>query len=96
MRRPQIEKEKIAWLGLFAYVVITDAYLMRTQHDTMSIQFGKWLQDPKSRKVCIAITGLVVSHLYWSVPLPGQRILRRVSTKNIGNKQIITKEYEIT
>lgn len=96
MRRPRIEKAEIAWLGLFAYVVIADGYLMRSSNDTMSIQFGKWLQDPKSRKVCIAITGLIVSHLYWIIPLPGQKILRRVSTKNIGNTQIITKEYEIT
>lgn len=70
-----------AWAGLAAYVIVADAVLIRRNKDTLSIQFGKWLQDPKTRTACIAASALVLSHLYWSFPLPGQKILRKVAEK---------------
>lgn len=81
MRPLQLNKAQKAWIGLFVYVVISDAYLMRTKNDTMSICYGKWLEDSTSRKVCMAFTALIVAHLHWSVPLPGQKMLRRIVTK---------------
>lgn len=88
MRPLQLSQAQKAWLGLLAYIVITDAYLMRSKQDTMSICYGKWLEQERSRKVCIALTALVVAHLHWSVPLPGQTVLRRIATKSIKQRNL--------
>lgn len=48
----------------------------------MSIEFGEWMQTPRSRRVCIAGTALLIAHLYWSCPLPGQNLLRKLVTNN--------------
>jgi len=94
MRSLQLTKAEKAWLGLFVYVVIADGYLMRAQNDTMSICYGKWLEQQRSRRVCIALTALMIAHLHWRAPLPGQKILRRIATLKTKNQTIGVYEIQ--
>jgi hypothetical protein len=80
VQRNKLSPAQKAWLGLFGYIVIADAYLMRRNKDTMSIQFGHWLQHPRHRKLCVGVTGLIIAHLYYSTPLPFQKRFRLLVT----------------
>jgi hypothetical protein len=74
------------WIGLVAYVVLADAYLMKKDHHTMSVCFGTWLQTPRGRLFCAAGAGALIAHLFWSVPLPGQTKFRQLVTYKNGKK----------
>lgn len=66
-----------AWAGLTLYVLAADAVAWRRDKDTMSVAFGCWVQTPHGRAACAAVWGLLTAHLWWSVPLPGQTVLKR-------------------
>ena len=81
------------WLGLVGYIVVADASLWRRQHDTMSVQWGTWLQSPKGRAACIAVWGGLTAHLFLGMPLPGQKTLKSVVVGTRRNKK--TGELEV-
>lgn len=71
------------WLGLGVYVLAADIFLWRTENDTMSIQFSRWLQSPQGRSLCYLATGGMVMHLFWGLPLP----LQTQAKKYLGGKR---------
>lgn len=66
------------WGGLVAYVLFADGLLWRQQKDTMSVQWGTWLQSTKGRTVCVVSWAALTAHLFFGMPLPGQRTLKSV------------------
>lgn len=68
------------WIGLGVYVLAADMILWRKGHHSMSQEFGKWIQTKNGRRVCIALTAGMVSHLFWEVPIPGQTKLKQIAT----------------
>lgn len=72
-----------AWLGLGLYVLVADVVLWRTENDTMSIQFNRWLVSKQGRAVCILVTAGMVAHLFWGLPLP----LQTQAKKILGGKR---------
>jgi hypothetical protein len=83
MRLMQAAKENpttAAIIGLICYVTAADALLMRVSKDTISVRFGQWLQDPKTRVLCIGGTAALLAHLYLELPIPGQTKFRQIVT----------------
>lgn len=72
-----------AWLGLGFYILGADVVLWRTSKDTMSIQFGKWIETKPGRMVCLLATAGMAAHLWWGLPLPFQARLR----KHLGGRK---------
>lgn len=73
LQRRLHEKEgEAAWAGLVLAVLLYDMYAIRKGKETMSICWGRWLQKPSSRKVCVALWAALTSHLFISTPLPFQ------------------------
>jgi len=66
-----------AWLGLGLYVLAADVALWRSDNDTMSIQFGRWIQSKQGRALCILGTTGMVAHLFWGLPIPLQTQAKR-------------------
>lgn len=60
------------WLGLVTFIVAVDTHAWRCKDETMSVAFGRWIQTPRGRAVCVGTWGLMTAHLFWSVPLPYQ------------------------
>lgn len=83
MRKPRVSPAEKFWIGLAVYVLGADVYLWRNDHDTMSIQFGDWLKSRNGRALCIAATAGMVIHLFYGMPLPLQRQMR----KYLGGKR---------
>jgi hypothetical protein len=81
------------WIGLGAYVLFADGFLWRRQHNTMSVQWGTWLQTPKGRYACIAAWAGLTAHLFLGMPLPGQKTLKSVMIGTRRNKK--TGELEL-
>jgi hypothetical protein len=81
------------WLGLIGYVVVADGFLWRRQHDTMSVQWGTWLQSPKARTICVLAWSGLTAHLFLGMPLPGQKTLKTVVVGKRRNKT--TGEMEL-
>lgn len=75
-----------AWIGLGAYVLTADIILWRTDNDTMSIQFGKWLDSDRGKALCFLATAGMIAHLFWSLPIPGQTNLKKIVTYKKGSK----------
>lgn len=69
MKKPQPSPAELFWIGLASYILIADMYLWRNRKDTMSIQFGKWLETKHGKMACVAITATLVSHLFIRPPL---------------------------
>ena len=65
------------WIGLVTYVVAVDSIAWAKCDETMSISFGKWLQNPRSRKVTGVAWTIVTLHLFYSLPLPYQSTLKK-------------------
>lgn len=82
-----------AWLGLGAYVLVADVILWRTDRDTMSIQFGRWLETKAGRDLCLLCTAGMVAHLFWGLPLPFQAKARRYLG---GRQETISRPLEIS
>lgn len=76
----KISPAEKCWLGLLAYVLVADGFLMKKDHATMSVCFGTWLQTPRGRLFCAAGAGALAAHLFWSVPLPFQTKFRNLVT----------------
>lgn len=73
LQRRLHEKEgAAAWAAMALAVLLYDAWAIRTRRETMSITWGRWLQTPSSRKVCVAAWAALTSHLFISTPLPFQ------------------------
>jgi hypothetical protein len=66
------------WIGLGTYVLAADTILWRRDCDTMSVCFGNWLKTPKGKAACAVGTAGVVIHLFFGMPLPLQRQLKRI------------------
>jgi hypothetical protein len=97
MPRRRLTTGELGWIGLATYVVIVDSIAWRNQvkgekDETMSLSFGRWLQNPKGRAVTGLAWGLVTFHLFLSTPLPGGKTLKKAVTtgtlrKMNGNKE---------
>lgn len=80
-RRPTTGE--LGWVGLVGYVVLIDAIAWKNQtknkkDETMSVAFGRSLQHPVARIGTLLAWGMVTAHLFWSVPLPGGKTLKRL------------------
>lgn len=74
---------ELGWVGLVGYVVLVDSVAWRNQtknrkDETMSVAFGRSLQNPVARIGTLLAWGMVTAHLFWSVPLPGGKTLKRL------------------
>lgn len=74
----KIEIGDYGWIGLVGYVLLVDGAAWRRKHQTMSMSFGRVIQSKRGRRLCLAGWALLTAHLWWSVPLPGQQILKRI------------------
>lgn len=77
---------ELGWFGLVAYVAIVDSVAWRNQlqgkkDETMSLAFGRWLQNPWSRGATGLAWAVVTAHLFWSTPLPGGQTLKKIVTE---------------
>lgn len=64
----------------------------------MSIQFGRWLQSEHGRKIAITGWGILTAHLFYSVPLPGQTVLKRVvmnGARQSDKPLVVETTYEV-
>lgn len=78
MRTRKMSYGEKGWIGLAAYVIFVDALAWAHDQETMSVSFGKWLQNPRSRRLTGAAWAIVTLHLFYSLPLPGQTTLKNV------------------
>lgn len=69
------------WAGLAVYVLLVDSIAWILDQETMSCSFGKWLQKPRSRRVTGAAWMIVTTHLFFSLPLPGEKTIKKVVLK---------------
>lgn len=87
MKPPKPTTGELGWLGLVVYVVAVDSLAWRQQckgkecGETMSVAFGKSLQHPYARIGTLAAWGVVTAHLFWSLPLPGAKSLKKFVTR---------------
>lgn len=56
-----------AWIGLTAYIIAVDAWLIRHNHDTMSIVFGDAILNPRKSKLIITLWVLITLHLFANI-----------------------------
>lgn len=84
MKKPKLTPAEKFWAGLGVYVLVADGILMKRNHETMSVCFGRWLQTPRGRLACAGGAGALAAHLFWSVPLPGQTRFRQLVTYKNG------------
>lgn len=80
-RRPTTGE--FGWIGIVLYVVGVDSIAWRNQvkgkkDETMSVAFGRSLQHPLARIGTLFAWGLVTAHLFWSIPLPGGKTLKKL------------------
>lgn len=81
------------WVGLGAYILGADTFLWRRKHDSMSIQWGNWLQTPRGRTTCVVVWGTLTGHLFLGIPLPGQeRFKTAVISAGTRRKVILIEE----
>ena len=52
------------WLGLSAYVVIADTFLIRSKNATMSEVFGIALAHPTKRRSMLIVWAVLTLHLF--------------------------------
>lgn len=90
LQRRLHEKEgAAAWAALALGVLLYDIYAMRKGKETLSICWGRWLQQPNTRKVCFAAWAVLTSHLFMSTPLPFQSKLRALASyKRVRSSQL--------
>lgn len=81
------------WGGLALYILGADTFLWRKKHDSMSIQWGNWLQTPRGRTTCVAVWGTLTGHLFLGIPLPGQKTLK-TAVVNVGKRKVILIEED--
>lgn len=82
-RRPTTGE--LGWVGIVLYVVSVDSIAWKNESkgkkdETMSVAFGRSLQHPAARIGTLLAWLLVTAHLFWSVPLPGGKTLKRLVT----------------
>lgn len=83
-RRRKMTTGEKGWIGLVAYIVAVDSVAWvnqvreRRQDETMSVAWGRWLQNPKSRAFTGTAWAVVTLHLFLSWPLPGEKTLKFV------------------
>lgn len=81
-RRPTTGE--LGWIGLVAYIIVVDSIAWvrqqgkRPDDETMSLAWGRWIQNPAGRGATGLAWALVTGHLFLSLPLPGQRTLKSV------------------
>jgi len=83
--RRRLTTGELGWIGLVIYVLFVDGTAWRNQtrgqyDETMSVSFGKSLKHPKHRIATIGAWVVVTAHLFWSLPLPGQRLVKKLFT----------------
>lgn len=81
-KRPLTTGEK-GWIGLLLYVLTVDSLAWARQargkrDETMSVAFGRSLQRPRYRRLTVMAWMGTTAHLFWSFPLPGSQLLKRV------------------
>lgn len=66
-----------AWIGLAAYIVVADSWLIRRKRETMSVVFGDALRHPAKRMPVVVAWLIITLHLF-AVFIP-EGVRRRVS-----------------
>ncbi len=74
------------WIGAGIYVLFADMILWRKGHNSMSQEFGRWLQSPRGRYCCGAATAFMIGHLFLELPIPGQTKLKNIATYKRNGK----------
>lgn len=70
-----------AIMGTLIAPIVFDIWAWRKDCNTVSIRFGEFLTDPKSRAVATVIWIGITAHLFSGLPLPGQKTLKIVVTR---------------
>jgi hypothetical protein len=73
-----LTKAEKAWIVLAGGVLVTDLFLIYKNEETMSAAFGRWLLIPKRKWLCVALTVIMILHLYEEFPLPGQKSIKKI------------------
>ena len=76
MKRRKLSTGELGWVGISLFVVAVDTIAWIRQDETMSVSFGRWVQNPKGRAATGIAWATVSAHLFWSTPLPGAKVLK--------------------
>ncbi len=87
------------WIGLVGYVIAVDSIAWKNQvnnrkkDETMSVAWGRWLQNPKSRMFTGVAWATITLHLFLSMPLPGEKTLKHFIQSSVRaiNKRKISR-----
>jgi hypothetical protein len=59
---------------------VYDALAMRNGWETLSVAHGRCIQSKRRRALVAGCESLLVLHLWWGLPIPGQKLLRKTMT----------------
>ncbi len=76
------------WIGIGGYILTADMILWRRGNNSMSQEFGRWLQTPRGRATCLGGAAFLVGHLFLEMPIPGQTNLKRLATYQFKERGI--------
>lgn len=87
-RKRKMEPADYIIVSGLAVPLLYDVFAWRKGYKTVSVRFGNFLDDPKTRALFVTSWTVLTFHLFMKLPLPFQTTIKRAIIK----KNVITGE----
>lgn len=95
IKRRKLEPADYIIASGVAVPLLYDVFAWRKGHKTVSVRFGNFLDDPKSRILCVTSWAILTFHLFMKLPLPFQTTLKKAVIKKNMKTGVEVVEWEV-